>query len=137
RESSYSWGSVLSALANVCGRPDLATSRMEKPFTLLFEEMVLCSPQSGDREDRLKSEVARLVERITPGTVHRRLRSVRVQNILTSNYDYALERAVAVADDPAHLGRESRYSLFRRRQSGHQFIWHIHGEGERPSTITL
>ena len=137
RGSEYSWRNVLIALAKSCGRPELAQDRAEKPFTLLFEEMVLCDDDTPDQEDRLKEKVARLVKRIDPIHVHQRIRNLQVRHILTPNYDYALERAMVSPHELANFGRENRYSLFRRRQSGAQFIWHIHGEADHPATIML
>jgi hypothetical protein len=137
RASTFSWPHVLSALAQSCGRPDLARPTSTKPFTLLFEEMVLCSPESGDREDALKTYVASLVRQIAPFGMHQRLRGLPVRHILTTNYDYAIERADSFGFIPAHLSSESRYSLFRRHHSANQFVWHIHGEADRPATIVL
>jgi hypothetical protein len=137
RGATFSWANVLVALASACGRPDLAQGKDQKPFTLLFEEMVLCSGYSLEQEERLKVEVANLVKQITPISIHQRIRSIGVPNILTPNYDYALEDALVDEVTAASTAYESRYSLFRRRRSGKQFIWHIHGEADKPSTITL
>lgn len=137
RGSSYSWHNVLVELANACGRPELAKDRAEKPFTLLFEEMVLCSEDTPSRESRLKQLVAKHVDEIQPMHIHERIRNLPVRHILTPNYDYALERAIDRMQEPTPLKRESRYSLFRRRQSGEQYIWHIHGEADHPATIML
>lgn len=137
RGGAYSWANVLSALATACGQPDLAHGQEQKPFTLLFEEMVLRSGSTIDQEELLKVEVAKLVKRITPIGIHQRIRNIAVRNILTPNYDYALEDALIDEPTAANTASESRYSLFRRRRSGKQFIWHIHGEADKPSTITL
>ena len=32
---------------------------------------------------------------------------------------------------------ETKYSIFRRRQIGSRYIWHVHGEADKPETILL
>lgn len=58
-------------------------------------------------------------------------------HILTTNYDYNLEKSLRGEASSASLQAESRYSVFRRREIASKFIWHIHGEVESPDSILL
>ena len=68
---------------------------------------------------------------------HRRLVEAVGPHILTTNYDYNIERALGSFGTPASPRRESRYSVFRRRKIRDHFVWYIHGEVDHPETILL
>ena len=57
--------------------------------------------------------------------------------ILTSNYDYNLQRASGVPWKLEKAAPERLYSLFRRHVSGQREIWHLHGEINTASSIML
>ncbi len=70
-------------------------------------------------------------------TVHRRLMQLPVRTVLTTNYDYALERSVDPAFRPAYNTRETTYSLRRFQRAGERIVYHIHGECGYPRSICL
>ncbi len=62
--------------------------------------------------------------------------------ILTTNYDYALEKAllnghITKLEIPKSESTETRYSLERKIKIKGKQIWHIHGEAKKPNTICL
>lgn len=71
------------------------------------------------------------------GTVHRALTALPVKAILTTNYDYALERSLEPRFRPRYNTRETTYSLLRYQDAGDRRIFHIHGESGYPSSICL
>lgn len=110
-----------------------------KPFALLYEEILLAgTDQSGKVDDfGAKRRIADLVDAFRPNAFHKRLMSVPVRHILTTNYDYTLERATSSDYKRRNLQAETKYSLFRRTFAGGKYVWHIHGEAIAPNTITL
>ena len=71
------------------------------------------------------------------GTDHARLTRLPVSVILTTNYDYALERSADPAFRRVYNTRETTYSLRRCQYAGGKTIYHIHGECGYPRSICL
>ncbi|WP_447825878.1 SIR2 family protein [Aeromonas salmonicida] len=67
------------------------------------------------------------------------LKLLDVEHYLTTNYDYAFEKALRTP--PEHLSTEDIYSLRRKRkystQEGVKYLWNIHGEIDHPKSIML
>lgn len=70
-------------------------------------------------------------------TLHARLTALPVKAILTTNYDYALERSLEPRFRPRYNTRETTYSLYRYQEAGKRRIYHVHGESGYPSSICL
>ena len=70
-------------------------------------------------------------------TVHDRLMKLPVRTVLTTNYDYALERSVDPGFRHAYNTRETTYSLRRCQRAGDRTFYHIHGECGYPRSICL
>src|ERR1043166_6383164 len=155
--SGHSWKELMEALCKIAGMK--STGNEEKPFTLHFEEL-LCHfraarvrRMSGTERKRLRSrsypfrqyldlqfklKVAERMRKLPVDKVHAALMKLPVQNILTTNYDFCLERAVDPEPKSADWKtRERQFSLFQRRKAGGRFVFHIHGEVGTPSTIVL
>lgn len=132
------WEQVLRALCvNELSRYELEHVK-HKPFALLYEEIVFAHSRPGKVADlESKRRVANLVSSFEPNEFHRRLMRAPVKHVLTTNYDYTLERATRSSPIRSNLMSESKYSAFRRRTVDQMHVWHIHGESEAPNTITL
>jgi hypothetical protein len=72
-----------------------------------------------------------------PNDVHRQLLELDVRHIITTNYDYTLERSSHREPECADIHTESRYSLFRRQTCRGKQVWHAHGEVNKPPTLLL
>lgn len=134
-----SWESVLQELASgPMSGAELAHMK-HKPFALVYEEILLThmSSEKAENEALMKATIAERVGALASNGVHRRVMESRVKHILTTNYDYAFERAVRGTHAPSYLRRENKYSVFRRRAVGDKSLWHIHGEVDVPNSITL
>jgi hypothetical protein len=136
--SETAWVDVLRDLADHVGAADVLEWAQWKPFALLYEEIAFRSgARSRRQESALKRRVADLVGRLKVNDYHRRLVEAVDTHVLTTNYDCNLEKACGSVGEPASLEPESRYSVFRRRQIGDRFVWHIHGEVAQPDSILL
>ena len=92
---------------------------------------------AGPGEDQLKSYVADIARRIRSNWFHDGLRELRVDHILTTNYDYAPGDG-ATSGTAVAGSTETRYGLFRCHKGDHRkTVWHIHGEAAAPDTILL
>jgi hypothetical protein len=136
----YSWSDLLDDLIREAGKQKVIRYKVEKPFTLLYEEIYLRSlKHTKKKELRLKQKIADLViSKFAPSDIHAKLLNLNVEHILTTNYDYNLEQSVAQNHGKAaHFLPERKYNLFRRRTVNGKSIWHLHGEAEVPRSITL
>jgi len=132
-----SWEQVLKQLAAYTRDREVLKYSAEKPFPLLYEELAIRCIRRGKLESDLKKRVANLMKEMVPTGLHQRIVACGFRHIITTNYDYCLEIASGAAAEPTNLREEKRYSLFRRRRLGNTYVWHIHGEIDRPRTITL
>ena len=140
--AAQSWEELLQSLTRR-GDPDAHRRRGEKPFTLFFEELRnrFVYRQKGRPEDFM-TEIGQTFAQLPTSDLHRRLMQLPFRHVVTTNYDYALEKALEPqADfrrpsDDFHAG-ETKFSLFRRRTLGEKYVWHIHGEAAVPTSIML
>ena len=138
--NEYSWSNLLDDLIKDAGKSEVIKYRGEKPFTLLYEEIYMRSVRHLQRKElRLKEKIADLVLRkFTPNEFHTKFLNLDVAHILTTNYDYNLERAVSKTQGKVtNVLKETKYNLFRRREVNGTYIWHLHGEADVPNSITL
>jgi len=132
-----SWLQVLEQLAVFSGSRKVLKHSAVKPFPLLYEELALCCVRKSKLESDLKKRVAALMKGMEHNGLHGRIARLDFRHILTTNYDYCLEAAAGTIGRSNNLREEKRYNLFRRRKLNNSNIWHIHGEVDKPRTITL
>jgi len=139
-QNTYKWKNLILDLIDYVGAKGQININ-KKPFPLLYEEIYLKeAKKNGLREDQIKSFIAEKTNQIQPNEIHKEISNVKFRNILTTNYDYNLERAQGLKKgDLENIGvvKESKYSLFRCINNFGNKIWHIHGECNFPRTITL
>lgn len=135
----YSWENLLEDLIAYLGKKHTIQFKKEKPFTLLYEEIYLRARKyRGKNEIKLKEKIAELVGNLKVNEFHTKFLNLGVKHILTTNYDYNLEKSyMNHIGESDNLSRETKYNLFRRRKVDDIYIWHIHGEAEVPESITL
>jgi hypothetical protein len=131
------WQKLISALASKWNLDGFVEALPRKPFTLAFDELTLLARRQQKNRTAVKTEVAELIKKLRPGEYHHKLVTLGIPNILTSNYDHALEIA-ACGDkgNPVHA-KSPKYNLFRRRSCGNIDVWHIHGDADVPRSIVL
>ena len=125
----------MAQLSDYSGMPELMKDAKHKPFTLIYEQMVFNPSDINDSQ--LKKKVADLVIDCKPNEHHKRIMDSDIKHVMTTNYDYSLERAKGDRGRRSKLKTETRYSVFRFRVSGDKRIWHVHGEAEKENSINL
>ncbi len=118
-----------------------AISLDNKPFPMLYEEIYLrWSAQFQHPERFIKKEIANLMRHIRSNDLHRMAMKLKLDEILTTNYDYNLESVTSGGIRSAELVppvKGSKFALIRKRKAGTKLVWHIHGESHAPGTILL
>lgn len=132
----HSWRELLQALQAFTGR-DI---NFKKPFPLLYEEVMLLSASRKIPEAEIMRRVAEKVTEFEPTLIHQKLLATGANHILTTNYDFSIQKAI----DPNFntfinegIIREARYSLFRKINIDGYTVWPIHGSLNLPKTIML
>jgi len=135
----YRWEELIQRLIEYVDLAGKIDSNV-KPFPMLYEEIVLRSNRKRHDENQIKKFIASEVQKIEPNEIHNAIARLGFKDILTTNYDYGLEKVFKTKINPyGNLGyvRENRYSVFRHSEVGKSRIWHIHGEAIVPSSIVL
>jgi hypothetical protein len=138
---SFSWGGLLEEIKTKYGmRVDL--DNIFKPFPLTFDEMQhtkLGSNSLRDKLKNLKQNIRSDIENQLLGkngfnNYHRKLALLEYDDILTTNYDYSLEKSVlsdfiVQKKKFAQNNQERKLSLKRCYKFNIKTkFWHIHGE---------
>lgn len=134
------WELLLSRITHTYGDQKIRITT-EKPFPLLYEEIFLKKKASQNIEEiDLKKTIAEIVGDIEPNDIHERIWESGLNNILTTNYDYALQKcskkSVKQITNTGHV-KEQKYSVFRQNVIQSKRVWHVHGEVNVPNSITL
>ena len=137
--SNVSWGGLLKNLQQSFNATHIDLENIFKPFPLSFEEILFAATGSfNDNNRRIKDNIARAFLPSLPNYLHERVVNSRVENILTTNYDYSFEKVINPHFDNSgtplqYRTLESKHSIRRRcffnnYQEKEKSIWHIHGE---------
>lgn len=137
-----SWEDLLLKLADAAELPKKGYQLdPEKPFPLLYEELVLKSEvDRGKIEEIFRAEVLEFSGELEWHSLHEAALKLGFHHYLTTNYDFTLERAGT--EEPlvfrnAGMKPEIRYSIFRRYHLREKHFWHIHGDIDHPASIML
>ena len=133
----YSWENLLRELIDYVDASETILVK-DKPFPLLYEEIVLRSRTNAERkEENIKKYIADLSAKMNPNSIHSRIMQLGFQDILTTNYDYTLENSGDYQAYNCSSKNETKYSIYRRQCAGDSTIWHIHGEEKAAGSILL
>lgn len=139
---SFSWRELLRALKTIFGI-NVDLDNAFKPFPLAFDEMN--HAKSGENNFRSKQRILKqqireeienqLIDKPGFNDYHTRLASLKYDDILTTNYDYSLQKSLIpdFVEEKQNLARnrqERKFSLKRsyKLPNLETFFWHIHGE---------
>ncbi|MEQ9844019.1 SIR2 family protein [Pectobacterium brasiliense] len=137
-ENHVTWSDLLDSIKGI--------SKFESgqlPNTMVYERIFLekHAPDRSEKKDELeiKSVIASELRGQGPNGVLEALALLPIEHYLTTNYDYAFEKALDIS--PVKLSSEDIYSLRRKRmyesENDTKFLWNIHGEIDNPKSIML
>ena len=139
----YSWSDLLDELIRYVNA-EAEIKRMSSHFPLFYEQIWAHSHQVRNGPSRteleIKEFIANRIKGLRSNEIHDALMELDCAEILTTNYDFCLERVRT--EKPAELENEARvterrYSRFRRYRVGGSRIWHLHGDAFHPASIAL
>lgn len=138
-DNGYEWGNLLNEIITKYCHGKI--SYKEKPFPLLYEQIYCYGiNKTFFNEMELKHFIRGKIKKIEENVVHKKLVSLGVNEIITTNYDYCLEKSLSVNQDSIENDsnlKENKYNVFRYNRIKNTRFWHIHGEANRPNSITL
>ena len=113
------------------------------PNTMVYERIFMGEHKASESQaiDELiiKNRIASSLAKQESNEIFKLLGSMKFEHYLTTNYDYAFEKALGVT--PEKLSSEEIYSLRRKRKYGSnsdaKYLWNIHGEIDNPKSIML
>jgi hypothetical protein len=137
-DNAVSWDDLLDTIkaSNAFDNGDLPNTMV---YERIFMEQCVANHLPKADELKIKNNIAEAMKSQGSNEVFELLASMDVDNYLTTNYDYAFEKALNIV--PEKLSTEDIYSLRRKRRystsSGSKYLWHIHGEIDHPKSIML
>lgn len=113
------------------------------PNTMVYERIFIGEHKANEsqRIDELviKNKIASFLAEQDSNEVFKLLGVMEFEHYLTTNYDYAFEKALGIT--PEKLSSEEMYSLRRKRKyesnDSTKYLWNIHGEIDSPKSIML
>jgi hypothetical protein len=138
--NSVSWDHLLETIKGVN-----SFKNKSLPNTMVYERIFMerHSKKSNHNDDEMaiKNSIACVMKSQETNEIYSYLAEMDVSNYLTTNYDYAFEKALELIINPLRLSTEDIYSLRRKRKYetdfGDKFLWNIHGEIDHPKSIML
>ncbi|MEZ4720900.1 MAG: SIR2 family protein [Flavobacteriales bacterium] len=142
-DTNISWGKLLDLLMQ-----ERRFDAKVLPNTFTYERIILESPKQSEDithdEEGVKHKIAELLSSISPNKVYEDLFGLPFKNYLTTNYDYGFLKSIKSKHPDLRVedsSTEKIYSLRRMKEltlnNGSHFLWHIHGEIDRPPSIML
>lgn len=143
---SISWETTLD---NLKGKFNFPNDKY--PYTLVYERALFgnfseYSEYLQDFEYSFKSRLAKSMYEIIPSDIYNTVASLKLENYITTNYDYSLNNVFENQFSAVQIqrGTEDIYSVRRKTElidsESQRFIsniWNIHGELKKPATIML
>ncbi|MBM3211249.1 hypothetical protein FJZ33_03450, partial [Candidatus Poribacteria bacterium] len=133
---TVSWEDLLNNLKrHIHSGRNVDLSNEFKPFPLAFEEIVFYKLRPYEESTKvLKDSIAETITRLAPNDVHKQIMECRIKHIMTTNYDYSLEKALnpsfKMNDRNLTSTNEEKHSIFRKYKLKDKTIWHLHGESK-------
>lgn len=137
-DNAVSWDDLLNTIkgSNIFDNGNLPNTMV---YERIFMEQHVAKKSHKADELKIKNSIAEAMKSQGSNEIFELLASMDVENYLTTNYDYAFEKALNIS--PENLSTEEIYSLRRKRKysttSGSKYLWNIHGEIEHPKSIML
>jgi len=136
--NAISWEDLLDEL-----KGEDVFSNGSLPNTMVYERIFMGAHKASKSqcadELAIKNKIAEFLAVQESNEVYELLGKIEFEHYLTTNYDYAFEKALGGI--PNKLSTEEIYSLRRKRayevEGGTKYLWNIHGEIDSPKSIML
>lgn len=150
-EDSLSWEALMKNIASDNGVNFHKNNSFPLEFECMINDICKLPGQSLELEvviKRLKKAIADSITypddpSICSSWIHNRFLGLGINEIMTTNYDYFLEKIIAPSfangknDGWDAYNTEKNHSIFRRYQKDKMTIRHIHGEALKEPSICL
>lgn len=121
------------------------TSDASIPYSNLpleFERIYLDAKKQGtaNKAYDLKLSIIHYIPKVKELDLHIKFTSLPIENFITSNYDYYIEKSIDSTFNRSKLNshtKELKHSLFRYINVDQKKVWHMHGEMHCPESICL
>ncbi len=128
-QDARSWQDILIKICNINNIH--VEVKENKSYPLTFEEILFSMKGDFNTNLReLKQYIANSLKDYGPFQLHTQIVNLECTDILTTNYDYALEKVInnnySGVINPGNS--EYKFSLYRKNDITEKNIWHIHGE---------
>lgn len=138
-----SWDSLLESIGN-----DLFSQTAPTNSQLLKYEQLICHAMTISASSSISKRIEkrlRTLDTITAdkGSLHARIWDTGITTVLTTNYDYSLERGLQSSHEftsdnwKKHGYNETVASKYRHKRIGEHRVYHIHGELDLFKTVCL
>ncbi len=139
--SGYEWSELLKELIQYVGAQN-KIQNLDEQFPLFYEEICTFALSNNTvTETEIKKFISDKVQKIDPNPIHKKLTRLDVSEILTTNYEFTLERSISnkskIDFKNEGIVAENRYSVFRNHKVNNKRFWHIQGDAHNSNTITL
>lgn len=136
-----SWDELLQNIANEYSVEFNNTNSFPLEFESISNQILSKEKVPSDKiYNELKGKISENLKNKKPENLHKLFtRDLPTKHILTTNYDYMLEKSYSAewSEDKVKRTGETRYSLYRKINIGKKNFYHIHGEVNQVSTICL
>lgn len=135
----YEWSNLLEDINKEFCEPKINNIKT-KEFPFAYDEIVNHTHNlKHKKEVEIKKFIQDGIDKLEANHRYSNLRNLKCDEILTTNYDYLLERNLYSGWERKKFtpDAEKSYSLNRYQTSAEKKIWHIHGEQGMKSSILL
>lgn len=137
--AKVSWDGALSELEKSLGIPsDSAKHRTYAERTQVLEQKLSEKEKTAWHQNKAFQEWLKNIAALKPTVIHKMLAALVpncIDAILTTNYDYAMERALGV-DIPKDSGKQQGCNL-KRKRGRKTPVFHLHGEANVPDSVIM
>ena len=133
---SISWNDLLKKLSAKFG---VSINIGRKPYTMIYEELLL---RSNVTELDLKQSIVAELNKFKTNEFYDYMRDLNLYNYITTNYDVNLEnsfnnKGYSVFNTKLETIYSIRTHIDVIKNNNSNKIWHIHGDIDRPISISL
>lgn len=143
-ESNYSWKELLEDLKSMIGKQEIILNG-RKPFPMLYEEIYFRAKKNNNVEEETIFEyIVEKMKGLEPNPIHQQIMNLNIEHIITTNYDYALEKVftkriedIKSVSTSQSGSPETIYRITTKNVLMDKHIWHVHGELKNRGTLIL